>query len=60
MNLKTKVLVVRIIIVVLALIVIGFVIATFDNPDIKIKLLNIGVMTCILLAVIHESLVRKN
>ena len=40
MNLKTKVLVVRIIIVVLALIVIGFVIATFDNPDIKIKLLN--------------------
>ncbi|GAB6274198.1 MAG: hypothetical protein STSR0004_10610 [Peptococcaceae bacterium] len=59
MSLKTKVLIVRIIMVVLALVVIGSVIATFGDPDKKIKLLNIGVMACVLLALIHESLVKK-
>lgn len=59
MNLKTKILIVRIIILVLALVVIGFVIATFENPDKKIKLLNVGVMACVLLAIYHKSLVKR-
>lgn len=58
MSLKTKVLIVRIIMVVLALVVIGFVIATFENPD-KKNLVYIGVATCAILAVIHKSLVKK-
>jgi len=58
MSLKTKVLIVRTIMVVLALVVIGFVIATFENPDTN-KWLFIGVGTCTILAVIHGSLVKK-
>lgn len=58
MSLKTKVLIVRIIMVVLALVVIGFVIATFENPDRK-NWVYIGAATCAILAVIHKSLVKR-
>ncbi|MDH7579084.1 MAG: hypothetical protein QHH75_15015 [Bacillota bacterium] len=58
MSLKTKVLIVRTVMVVLALVVIGLVIATFENPD-TINWVFIGAGTCTILAVIHRSLVKK-
>ncbi len=58
MSLKTKVLVVRTITVVLALVVVGFVIATFENPETS-KWISLGSMTCVILAIINESLTKK-
>jgi hypothetical protein len=57
MSLKTKVLIVRTIMVVLALVIIAYQIATFGNGT--DKWVFPGLLTCVILAVIHNSLMKK-
>jgi len=57
MSLKIKVLIVRTIMVVLALVIIAYVITTFrDGTD---KWVFPGLLTCVILAVIHNSIMKK-
>lgn len=57
-NLKTKIMIVRTIMTVLALIVIGSAIATFQKPS-GVTWIMIGAIICAILAGYHESLVKK-
>jgi hypothetical protein len=58
MNLKTKIIIVRTIMIVLALIVIGSAIATLKKPS-DVTWLMIGTIICAALAGYYESLVKK-
>ncbi len=59
MDLKTITLLVRLLIVIIGVWVLVSSVITLIRPDIEIRFVGTGFMTCVVLVIIHENLLRK-